>query len=297
MNTRRMMTMLVGVLATAGPLAAQERADSGGFVVRQGADTVAVETFRRTGDRLTGELTVPSSGVRVAYTATVSPDGLIPRMELRSGTAPAAAVARFALDAGTLPYLNLSPSVLEQILRRARALGSGSATIPLLNLQGGGTIAATVEPLSADSVRILLGPGVEIRAATDAEGRLLGATIPSQNVVIERTALADAQPGAAAPSPPPYADRATFAEQEVVVGSGEWALPGTLSLPNGAGPFPAVVLVHGSGPADRDETVGPNKPFRDLAWGLASRGVAVLRYDKRTRVHGHKFASSVPNSP
>jgi alpha-beta hydrolase superfamily lysophospholipase len=45
---------------------------------------------------------------------------------------------------------------------------------------------------------------------------------------------------------------------------------------------PAVVLVHGSGPNDRDETIGPNKPFRDLAWGLAERGIVVLRYDKRS---------------
>jgi hypothetical protein len=52
-----------------------------------------------------------------------------------------------------------------------------------------------------------------------------------------------------------------------------------------------VVLVHGSGPGDRDQTIGPNKPFRDLALGLASRGVAVLRYDKRTRVHGDKMTS------
>jgi dienelactone hydrolase len=61
-------------------------------------------------------------------------------------------------------------------------------------------------------------------------------------------------------------------------------LPGTLAMPNGAGPFPAVVLVQGSGPHDRDETIGSNKPFRDLAGGLASRSVAVLRYDKRSRV-------------
>src|SRR5712692_10414563 len=67
--------------------------------------------------------------------------------------------------------------------------------------------------------------------------------------------------------------------------------PAKLSLPVGAVPFPAVVLVHGSGPNDRDETVGQLKPFRDLAWGLASRNVAVLRYEKRTKAHAGQMAA------
>lgn len=90
--------------------------------------------------------------------------------------------------------------------------------------------------------------------------------------------------------PPAYVNRDAFRESDVTVGSGEWALPGTLSMPLGDGPFPGVVLVHGSGPNDRDETLLANKPFRDLAWGLASRGVAVLRYEKRTRQHGTKIS-------
>ncbi len=90
--------------------------------------------------------------------------------------------------------------------------------------------------------------------------------------------------------PPSYARPATFSEREVVVGAeGKWRLPGTLTLPKGAGPFPAVVLVHGSGPHDRDETIGPNKPFRDLAWGLATQGIVVLRYVKRTKEHGKRM--------
>jgi dienelactone hydrolase len=89
--------------------------------------------------------------------------------------------------------------------------------------------------------------------------------------------------------PPAYADPAKFDEIEVTIGKGFWQLPGTLSLPRGDGPFPAVVLVHGSGPHDRDETIGPNKPFRDIAHGLASRGIAVLRYEKRTKHHQLKM--------
>ena len=91
--------------------------------------------------------------------------------------------------------------------------------------------------------------------------------------------------------PPDYISKESFTEEEIMTGCEEWLLPGTLTIPDGDGPFPAVVLVHGSGPNDRDETIGPNKPFKDLAWGLASRGIAVLRYEKRTKEHGTKMAS------
>jgi dienelactone hydrolase len=98
------------------------------------------------------------------------------------------------------------------------------------------------------------------------------------------------------PSTPPAVSSAAptstrFKEESVTIGAGEWALPGTLSMP--VGPVaPAIFLVHGSGPNDRDETLGPNKPFRDLAWGLADRGIAVLRYEKRTRQHGARMAAA-----
>ena len=122
---------------------------------------------------------------------------------------------------------------------------------------------------------------VDIRVAFDASGQMLGlSTLPA----------ASRAPYQA----PAYVRPQAFYETEVTVGGGEWPLPGTLSLPEGAGPFPAVVLVHGSGPQDRDETIGPNKPFRDLAEGLASQGVAVLRYEKRTKLQaGHLSAAQI----
>ncbi|WP_181438543.1 alpha/beta fold hydrolase [Paenibacillus sambharensis] len=80
-------------------------------------------------------------------------------------------------------------------------------------------------------------------------------------------------------------------EETVVIGEGgTYPLEGTLTLPEqGTGPYPAVVLVQGSGPSDRDESIGAYKPFRDIAWGLAQQGIAVLRYDKRTFAHAASF--------
>jgi len=85
---------------------------------------------------------------------------------------------------------------------------------------------------------------------------------------------------------PPYAKPDSFHERDTTIVSGRWQLPGVLTLPNTKGAVPAVVLVQGSGPHDQDETIGPSKPFKDLAWGLASQNIAVLRYVKRTKQYG-----------
>lgn len=89
----------------------------------------------------------------------------------------------------------------------------------------------------------------------------------------------------------PYDEPSAYQETDVEFGLPGWRLKGKLTVPISRSLHPVVILVHGSGPHDADETIGPNKPFRDLAGGLASRGVAVLRYDKRTFAHGAKIAS------
>jgi hypothetical protein len=78
--------------------------------------------------------------------------------------------------------------------------------------------------------------------------------------------------------PPDYSRAGLFRTEDVTFGKNEWQLPGTLALPSGKGPFPALVLVHGSGPNDRDESLG-------------SRGIAVLRYEKRTRYAAAKIGT------
>ena len=84
--------------------------------------------------------------------------------------------------------------------------------------------------------------------------------------------------------------------EKITVGAGTaYPLNGLLTLPDDCtGPVPAVVMVHGSGPSDMDEKIMKLTPFKDLAEGLAKRGVASLRYDKRTYVYKRQLAKTLP---
>ncbi len=97
------------------------------------------------------------------------------------------------------------------------------------------------------------------------------------------------------PASQPVSISGNYVEKETTIINGEWKLPGALVLPKTKPPFPVVVLVHGSGPGDRNETIGPNMPFMDIAVGLANRGIATLRYDKRTFIYKHLSQISTVN--
>ncbi|MBB2151730.1 alpha/beta fold hydrolase [Pedobacter gandavensis] len=88
---------------------------------------------------------------------------------------------------------------------------------------------------------------------------------------------------------PAYVDTAAYKEKEIYVKTPGHSLVGLLTTPAKGSNFPIVVLLHGSGPSDMDETVGPNKPLKDLAGGLASKGIASIRYVKRTLAYAGDF--------
>lgn len=138
---------------------------------------------------------------------------------------------------------------------------------------------ATHEGMQVALTRLEFANGaINAQVAVNAQGKVAGFL------------LQPAPPEAATPVP---AD-ASYQERELTVGSGEQALAATLTIPKGAGPFPAVVLVHGSGPQDRNETIGPNRPFLDIARGLAAQGIAVLRYEKRSKARPQDFTGGKP---
>jgi fermentation-respiration switch protein FrsA (DUF1100 family) len=91
-------------------------------------------------------------------------------------------------------------------------------------------------------------------------------------------------------SRPAYSKPESFHERELTIGSDDWKVTGTLTTPAGTGKVPGIVLVHGPGPNDRNESIFATRIFQDLAEGLSSKGLAVLRYDKRSKVHGEELS-------
>lgn len=92
---------------------------------------------------------------------------------------------------------------------------------------------------------------------------------------------------------PSYIKKEEVLETPMEVKSGKYILPAMFTYPKTGSRFPVVILVHGSGPNDKDETLGPNKIFKDLAFGLASKGIAVLRYEKRTKQYQSECAAQI----
>lgn len=88
---------------------------------------------------------------------------------------------------------------------------------------------------------------------------------------------------------PAYADTTKQKEQQIYIEAGKHQLAAIITTPNNVSSFPMVVLVHDNGPADMDQTIGPNKPFKDLAAGLAANGIGSIRYVKRTLLYPQEF--------
>ena len=99
-------------------------------------------------------------------------------------------------------------------------------------------------------------------------------------------------PKAIAYTKPFYVDTDLYTESSVYLQSPGHQLAAVVTVPKNATNFPVVVLVHGSGPSDMDGTVGPNKPLKDIATGLASKGIGSVRYVKRTVIYAAEFAKA-----
>lgn len=305
---------MAGTAEAQGPVAPRPT----GFVVTAGADTLARERFTRTAGRVESALEIPTQGLRLEFVMDLAPDGTVPRLETtvrRLGAPPDAApvqravlafrddsvvvtmgdastpAQRFAVPAGTLPYINLSAAILDQILRRARVMGGASDKVPLFAVSGAQQFTATVRWEGADSAVVTLS-NTEVVARTGADGRLLTATVPSQGVRFAPAGADDVNQTRTHPAPAPDYSAppgAPYVAEEVRVADPKAgiALAGTLTIPDHATGVcvPAVMMITGSGAEDRDEATAalPGwRPFREIADTLGRRGIAVLRLDDRS---------------
>lgn len=199
------------LLAAATAAAGQQPSGTGTYTLVQNGIIIATESFERADDRLQARLEILNQAT-LRIDATLRPDATIGRLEVEVfGPGPVAGepiqssavvfddgTATFEQPIGTpagqpsdvrpgaLPFVNPSPSFMEQILRRARAMGGAPATVPIwVPTPTGGQVSDAVVAFEDGAATITFG-GVRIEAATDDAGRLLAARVPSQGLVIER---------------------------------------------------------------------------------------------------------------
>lgn len=152
----------------------------------------------------------------------------------------------------------------------------------------GGTEKTASSPIPVTEYRVVVEKVIGISVLVDELGRVMQLDNPGQGVCAVRQEFEEMMERASQEAEPPAAPAgaASFTEKEFTVRSSEDVmLAGTLTLPAGANPpYPAVVLISGSGPQDRDGNTPPayvTNIFRTIAHRLADVGVATLRYDER----------------
>ncbi len=211
---------------------------------------------------------------------------LVLALPLGIGAIPARAVAGPETLVGI--WYGQTPISSDDTLRFAlevAARADGSLTADLISLdQGAAAVPSSRLDFSAPLVQVeFRGSGIALEGTLSADGQALDLEyrqgsftghLPLQRVE-HVPGLAPRWQNPLRPYP--------YQEEEVTYpgGAAGQTLAGTLTLPSGGGPFPAVVLVTGSGPQGRDELVGYHRPFLVLADYLTRRGIAVLRYDDR----------------
>jgi pimeloyl-ACP methyl ester carboxylesterase len=148
--------------------------------------------------------------------------------------------------------------------------------------QGGARVPVKVLP-RGDTVRIeMVGLPGAIQGRLSANGDTLAGSWEQGGAAVPLTLVRGAKTAAAPARPQEPKRPLPYREEEVAFQSVPGVrLAATLTLPQGRGPFPAAILITGSGPQDRDEALLGHKPFLVLADYLTRRGIAVLRYDER----------------
>ncbi|HVH66283.1 MAG TPA: DUF2911 domain-containing protein [Gemmatimonadales bacterium] len=188
MNATRIAALVaaIALLGTPATLAAQ----TGQFVVRLGHDTLAIEQYTRTADRLLGELVVRAPRtVHQLYTATFGPGGTVEDFELVThNVSGASGPAETKVTTRTLPYVGQSYALVEEVTRAARAAGGARYTTSMLPPGDTVPLPVTVEARGSDSLVLNIGGIGPLRARVDQAGTILGVSGigGTSQVIVER---------------------------------------------------------------------------------------------------------------
>ena len=273
--------MIAPIVLAAALTASPAASDTYAFVTLEAGAIVGVNWVeRRPGELHTRSVLVQSSVIEAAIERGA--DGAALRASTRlemAGSEPHAPIERTA-PPGAIFWSDMSPVSIEEAVLRARALGGADVKVASTSLFRDSKDEIAVARLdSTDWVVACHGKRYDV--LTDVDGRMLSASLPEFGVVIERRATF---PPASYPLWPPNAappDSAYRAVDVSIRAPQGHVLAGTLTRPKGRGPFPAVVLITGLSPSNRNGGQPPWMPLRDLADALTRRGMAVLRVDDR----------------
>jgi len=292
------------LLAAPGALAGQQL-HVGAYVTRQGEVEVAREGYRFDGKSLVADVHVTSTGLFYQMQTDFDSTGSTSRYHLRVRTSLGGPLlqelevvlddsVRWTLAAGgrsqrgTAPIgrpaaviQNLVFSQLAAALRLYDRARGGRQTVSAWLPEGGVVLPLGLE-LRGDSGTLDIG-GVWLRVVVDSSGWVARFDVPAQGVVVTWQEDVAFSPRAA-PAPADTVPPKTIPEEPYLVEGGGARVVGTLTLPAAPGPVPVAVIVAGSGGVDRNGNAPPamgSNLYAQLAWRLAERGIASLRYDKR----------------
>jgi pimeloyl-ACP methyl ester carboxylesterase len=269
-----------------------------------------VATTRRLTFTKNWAILTESQAVNVAATTqslTLTPNATSTKLAFHAEASGQTFDAAFDLTPHTVVLPNFDPAGLQVLLNLQAANPAPDATYTCFIPSGQGTALPCTfttagkghgtldgKPIELAHWLLKLGPlTMDVWSATN--NALQQASVAAQDVAYIRAGFSLTKDTAAASAPPPTPVPDDAIERELTFPSDGLTVPATLTLPHDAKSrvskgVPIVVLVQGSGVQDRDETVGANKVFQQLAWGLAQRGIATLRYDRRPKFDAANFA-------
>lgn len=259
---------------------------------------VNVSAVRQAAFRADWEQVSDATNLDVAETKqsfTVSPNKNRSSLEFQASAGGQTAQNELPLQPHTAVLANFDPSGLQVLLNMQAAAPAAAGKYQCFIPSGRGTMLACTLAAAEKAGGTLAGKPLELRhwslslagnimdLYADSAGNLMDAEVKSQKLDYRRNGFALSAGAQSAAAPP-----AGVKERDISFPTDGLTAPGTLTMPDAklarkaekVGP-PIAVLVQGSGVQDRDETVGENKVFQQLAWGLAQRGIATLRFDRR----------------